>query len=408
MGIDRVVVAGGGLAALRAAECLRAEGYDGSLVMLSEETVAPYDRPPLSKQVLTGETEAASTVLRTPQFYEDNAIELRLGTPARRLDLRARRVHTTDDTLPFDALVLATGSKAQALPTGGELPGVHTLRTVEDARAIRRELMTGPRVVVVGAGFIGAEVASSARALGLDTTVIEGAPAPLGRSVGTEMGSLLGNLHRRHGTVLSCGVGVAELHGAQRVEAVELTDGRRLPADLVVVGIGARPATGWLADSGLRIGDGVVCDATLCAGPPGVYAAGDLARWPNPLFDEPMRCEQWTNAVEQGRHVARNILAGAAGARPFAGSNYFWSDQYGIRIQYAGITGADEVRTVAGSVDSSRFLALYRRDRHVVGALALDSAKQLVRAKTQIERRASWDDALSSLAAGSADPAARK
>jgi NADPH-dependent 2,4-dienoyl-CoA reductase/sulfur reductase-like enzyme len=299
--------------------------------------------------------------------------------------------------VPFDALIIATGSRARELPVAAGVAGVHTLRGLDDARAVREALSARPKVVVIGAGFIGAEVASSARALGLETTIIEAAPVPLGRAVGAEMGSLLGNLHRVHGSVLSCGIGVAKMHGNGRVEAVELTGGRRIAADLVVVGIGVLPNTEWLGGSGLRIGNGIDCDATLCAGPSGIYAAGDVARWPNPLFDETMRCEQWTNAAEQGRHVARNILAGPGGAQPFAGSNYFWSDQYGVRIQYAGVTNADEVSVVAGSVDTNKFLALYRRDQRVVGVLSLNSAKELIKAKVHIERRTSWDDALSAL-----------
>lgn len=397
MSINRVVVVGGGLAALRSAEALRARGYDGTLTLLTDEPVGPYDRPPLSKAVLTGATAAQATVLRAGDFYAHNGIDVQTDCEAVGLDVAGHRVHTAQGSIAFDALIIATGSRARALPNTERLGGVHTLRTLADASAVRAALLQRPRVVVIGAGFIGAEVASSARSLGLQTTVIEAAATPLARAVGEQMGARLADLHTRNGTDLHCGAGVARLHGTDRIECVELTDGRRIPADLVVVGVGVVPNTGWLADSGLRISNGVQCDATLCAGPERIYAAGDVACWPNPLFGDVMRCEQWTNAAEQGRHVARNILADPAQAIEFGGSNYFWSDQYGVRIQYAGITAADEVHVVAGSVPEGKLLALYRRGERLVGALGLDNAKALLRAKLLIERGARWDDALPAL-----------
>jgi NADPH-dependent 2,4-dienoyl-CoA reductase/sulfur reductase-like enzyme len=219
------------------------------------------------------------------------------------------------------------------------------------------------------------------------------------------MGSACAALHRDNGTRVVTGAAVAGLEGDGRVERVALTDGTRLDADLVVVGVGVRPLTDWLAGSGLSLDDGVVCDATLNAGAPGVFAAGDVARWPNPLFGLTMRCEQWTNAVEQGRHAAANLLAGPGAAAPFAGSNYFWSDQYGIRIQFAGVPSAEGVHVVAGEAAEHRFLALYRAGGRVVGALAMRSPRELMRARLLIERRASWDDALAEL--GEAGTAAK-
>jgi NADPH-dependent 2,4-dienoyl-CoA reductase/sulfur reductase-like enzyme len=398
--VRTVVVVGAGLAGLRAAEALRGRGFDGRLVLAGAESELPYDRPPLSKQVLTGEWAPESAALRDAEHFERLSIELLLDSPASSLDLGARTVTVGGRPLGFDGLILATGATPRRLPGADGLAGVHVLRSLDDARAVRRALEGSPRVVVIGAGFIGGEVAASARSRGLDVTILEAQPAPLTRVLGEQMGLACAGLHRDHGVRLITGAGVRALEGDGRVERVMLADGSRLEADLVVVGIGVTPSTAWLEGSGLELRDGVVCDATLGAGAPGVFAAGDVARWPNPLFDATMRCEQWTNAVEQGRHAARNLLAGAREATPFAGSNYFWSDQYGIRIQFAGVPFAQTVQVVAGDPAEHRFLALYGHGGRLVGALAMRSPRDLMRAKLLIERRAGWDEALAELASG--------
>jgi NADPH-dependent 2,4-dienoyl-CoA reductase/sulfur reductase-like enzyme len=276
---------------------------------------------------------------------------------------------------------------------------VHTLRTVDDAAAIAGALDRGPRVVVVGAGFIGSEVAASARSRGLEVTVVEALPVPLVRAVGERMGTACAALHRDHGTDLRCGVGVRALEGRGRVERVVLSDGSALQADLVVVGIGVRPATGWLEGSGLAVDDGLLCGSTLRAAP-GVFAAGDIVRWPNPTFDGPMRVEHWTNAAEQGAVAARNLLAGK-GARPFDSVPYFWSDQYGVRIQLVGHpTGQEEeVRVCHGSVEERRFVALYRRGARLVAALGMNWPRLVMRYRMAIGQRITWEEALA-LAAG--------
>lgn len=250
-------------------------------------------------------------------------------------------------------------------------------------------------MAVVGAGFIGAEVAAAARKRGLDVTVLEALPVPLSRGLGPAMGGACARLHVEHGVDLRCGVTVAAFEGATRVERLVLGDGTTLDADLVVVGIGCAPETAWLEGSGLTIGDGVVCDATCAAGPPGVYAAGDVARWFNPLFDEEMRIEHWTNAAQQGMAAARALLAGPGNAEAFAPVPFFWSDQYETKIQFVGRSRPDdEVRVVHGSVDEGRFVALYGREGRLVGALAFDSPRLLNEYRRLLSQRTTFEAAL--------------
>lgn len=393
--MDRIVVVGAGLAGLRAAEALRQLGFEGAITLVGGEEIGPYDRPPLSKEVLTGEKDPAETVYRTAAEYDDLGVELRLGQPARALDLRSRTVRAGGNDIPFDGLIVATGTAARRLTVSCMSGGIHLLRTLEDARALRGALSSSRHVVVIGAGFIGSEVASSARALGLEVTILEAAPVPLGRVVGVQIGKVCAALHREHGSRLVCDAQVVAIEASHRRLRVRLADGRTIEGDLVVAGVGAVPQTEWLADSGLTIADGLVCDEFLNAGHPAVYAAGDVARWRNPLFGMSMRTEQWTNATQQGRRAPENLLAGHGNGRPYHGSNYFWSDQYGVRIQFAGITDADEIRIVHGSPAEFRFLAYYRKGDRLVGAFAMEQPLPLVRSKLLIERATGWDEALS-------------
>lgn len=398
---------GGGLASLRAIEKLRLDGFDGSIALVTDEPRLPYDRPPLSKEVLTGNRTIASTEYRAAAFYAEHRVDV-LHEAATELDPDAHRLITRERVLEYGDVVVCTGARARRLPPtvmSADLDGVFTLRDADDAARIRRALPSAGRVVVIGAGFIGAEIASSAHALGIPVTLVEALERPLERALGPAMAEACAALHADHGSELLCGARVTAIAGSERVERVILDDGRTIDCDLVVVGIGAVPNVEWLASSGLDISDGVRCDATLKAAP-GVWAAGDVARWPNPLFDRLMRCEQWTNAAEQGRHVARNILAGPTAA-PFAGSNYFWSEQYGVRIQFAGITQVDEVVVVSGSASERRFLALYRLGDTVVGAFAMSAAKHLMQAKLLIERRTDWATALARCGDASSLVAAR-
>ncbi len=389
-----VVVVGASLAGLRAVEEARALGFGGRLIAVGAEPHLPYDRPPLSKQVLAGEWDADRTALRSLP-YDDLAVDWHLGRRAAALNVADRVVLLADgERLGFDACVLATGAVPRTLPETPPLAGIHVLRTLDDCLALRAELEHGPRVVVVGAGFIGAEVAATCRGRGLDVSVLEALPAPMVRGLGPALGRALGQLHVDHGVDLRLGVGVAGFEGHDRVEGVVLGDGRVVAADVVVVGIGVRPATDWLEESGLRLEDGVVCDAT-CLAAPGVVAAGDLARWPNPRFGESMRLEHWTNAAEQGAFVARRLLHRNGDAPVFDPVPFVWSDQYDVKIQVVGVVhGDDRIEIVEGSVADRRFVAAVGRDGRLVGAVAFNRPRPLMQLRRLVAAGAGFDDAV--------------
>ncbi|MFF4597299.1 NAD(P)/FAD-dependent oxidoreductase [Amycolatopsis sp. NPDC001319] len=390
----RVVIVGGSLAGLHAAEELRAAGYDGSLTLVSAERRAPYDRPPLSKQVLTGEWPLDRAALRSSEELAALQADVHLGVHATALDV-SRGIVTTDAglDLPYDGLILATGCAARSLRGEVARPGLHTLRTDEDSRALRRTLLGGGHLVVAGAGFIGMEVAAAARALGADVTVVEPWPVPMQAALGDRIGTALADLHRAHGVKFRLGQTISRVLGAARVGGVELSDGTVLDADAVLVGIGATPATDWLAGSGLDATDGVACDAYLAAGPPGVYAAGDLARWDNPLFGTRMRVEHWSNATEQGAAAARNLLAAPEDRKPFASVPYFWSDQYDTSIQFAGRPGRERVPVVDLDGPQPEFLVLTGESGTLTGVLSVNSPKAFLRLRRMIKNKASLADA---------------
>ena len=364
-------------------------------MLVGAEPSLPYDRPPLSKQVLAGEWGPDEIVLRPADDYSSLALDMRLGRRATALDLDARAVVLDDgERVAFDGLVIATGCRPRLLPGTPDIAGIHVLRTLDDALAIRAALDAAARVVVIGAGFIGSEVAATCRMSGLDVTLLEALPVPLARALGDEMGAACAELHRDNGVDLRVVVAPAGFDGDEQVERVRLSDGSAIDADVVVVGVGVAPETAWLEGSGLALGDGVLCDASCFASAPGVVAAGDVARWHNPLFGVDMRVEHWTNAAEQGMAAARALLAGA-GAEPFAPVPYFWSDQYDAKIQFVGTCAPDdEVRIVHGSVAERRFVAIYGRAGRLVGALALSRPRLLVAYRRLIAERASWEDAL--------------
>ena len=395
--MDQIVVIGGSLAGLRCVEALRRLGYDGRLTWVGAETHLPYDRPPLSKDVLAGTREPDRIALTRGDSFEALDLDLRLGQCATELDLNERVVELESGArVSYEGLVIATGATPKSLPGIGSLGGVHTLRTLDDCLAIRSELERGPRVAVVGAGFIGAEVAATCRQRGLEVCLIEALPAPMAAALGTQIGEVCAAAHRDHGVDLRCGVGVAGLEGDTRVERVRLSDGSSVAADVVVVGIGVTPATGWLETSGLTVDDGVVCDETTAAAP-GVVAAGDVARWTNPLFGESMRVEHWTNAVEQGEAAAARLLAGPDGAVPFAPVPFVWSDQYDLKIQSAGIMKPDdEIHIAHGSLEERRFVALFGRKGRLTGALAFGRARLLMGYRRKIRDGLAWDEACTS------------
>lgn len=424
-----IVIVGAGLAGLRTAEGLRDGGWTGPITLVGDEREEPYDRPPLSKQVLTGAWGPERASLRPSEDLTGRlGLTLQLGVPANRVDVAACAVHLADGrVLPFEGLVIATGTSARRLPGTADAPHVHVVRTLSDAIRLRDRLRTEDlrtedtrtedlraedrrapkRVAVVGAGFIGAEVAAAARGHGCSVTVVEAAAVPLERQLGAEQGHAVAQVHARHGVELRCGVGVSAVdsHGLQ------LTDGSRVEADEIVVGIGVSPNVAWLAGSGIAAeaggpSDGVLADETLRVAPR-VVAVGDIVRWPHPAYAEVepggVRIEHWTNAAESAAHAAATLLADLAGepgrARPFAPVPYFWSDQYplpgGSKIQLLGrTTGFDEVRVVGGSVGDGRWLALYRRGDHLVAALGVTMMRQLAGFRALLEAGCSWDDAL--------------
>ncbi len=391
-----VVVVGASLAGLRVAEGLRQGGYDGRLVVVGEENHLPYDRPPLSKEVLAGEADPSSIGLRDQQRYQELGADWRLGQRAVALDLDSRLVELDDgSSVGFDGLAVTTGARPRTLPGLSHLPGVHTLRTIEDSLALSEALgRPGVRVVVVGAGFIGSEVAATAKARGAEVTLVEALPQPLARVLGDEMGAVCAALHRDHGVSLRLGAGVEAIEGAGRLERLRLTDGGVLDADVVVIGVGVAPNTGWLEGSGLRLADGVICDSA-CFAAPGVVAAGDVARWHHPHLGIDLRVEHWTNAVEQGALAASNLLAGPSGAQAYVPVPYFWSDQYEVKIQYVGHARADdEVRVVHGSTEERKFVAIYGRAGRLTAALAFGRPRQLMAYRRLLAEGASWERAL--------------
>ncbi|MFI5307104.1 MAG: NAD(P)/FAD-dependent oxidoreductase [Polyangiales bacterium] len=379
--LRRVVVVGASLAGLRAAEALRRRGFDGSLALVGAEPHAPYDRPPLSKQLLRGEWTAERVQLRSQADLHALALDLRLGVRAERLDPARRVLQLADGSeLGYDGLVIATGATPRTLAGAPALRGVHVLRTLDDALALRQALDARPRVCVVGAGFIGLEVAASCRTLGLAVTAVEPLPLPLSNKLGSDMASVLADLHRDHGVSLRCGVGVVGLEGHGRVERVRLTDGSAVEADLVVVGVGVQPAVEWLAGSGIAISDGVLCDETCATSLPDVVAAGDVACWRNPRFDERRRVEHWSNAGEMASHAVDRLLGGVTFREPFAPVPYFWSDQYDLKLQVVGSVRADDdVQIVEGALAERKLVALYGRDGRLTGAVCMNRPAQLVR-----------------------------
>ena len=365
---------GGSLAGLRAAEALRRDGHDGPLTIVGEEAHMPYDRPPLSKQVLTRKVEPEAVELHVEEGFDAEWI---LGTQATGLDLESGRVNLEGrETLPFDRLVIATGAHPRVLRDAESKPGVHYLRTIEDSVGLRDDMDRSEKLVVVGAGFIGLEVAASAKQRGLDVTVLEALPVPLERAIGATMGAALAHWHLAHGIDIRLSVGVDAIEGTERVEALRLSDGSILPADIVVVGIGVAPTTDWLEGSGLDIEDGVLCDArmrVMTAGQPrdDIVAAGDVARWSHRAYGPSIRIEHWTNAAEQAEAAARTLMHGDQ-APEYTPTPYFWSDQHGVKIQFVGeARPGDEVAMIEGSVDEDRFVAAYGRDGRLVAALGM-------------------------------------
>lgn len=384
-----VIVVGTSIAGFAAAAELRTGGFEGRIRMIGEEPVRTYQRPPLSKELLAGAEEAS--IAWTPAADDALDLEWLLAERAVALDPSARTVRLAGgDALHYDGLVVATGARARTLPGSDGVGGVHVLRTVDDALGLRAELDHGAeRVAVVGAGFIGAEVAATARRRGHQVTLIDPLPQPLAGVLGERLGARVADLHRAEGVDLRLGVGVDHLDHDGRVRAVVLDDGSRVEADVVVVGIGVIPNVGWLDGSGLPIDGGIVADAT-CAVAPGIVAAGDVARWTSPRYG-PLRIEHWDHAADMGRAAGRRLLTAEDEAQPFDPVPWFWSDQFDARIQMAGRADG-EVQIVDGAIEDDRFVACFVRDDEVTGALAWNWPARAVRYRMRLESPLAWSE----------------
>lgn len=384
-----VAVVGASLAGVETARALREQGFDGRLTVVGDEDRLPYDRPPLSKEYLLGKAETADLALLDGDDEDRLGIDWRLGVRAAGLDLRRRAVALADGTeITADAVVVATGAAPNRLPGTAGLEGVHVLRSLADADALRADLAAGsPRVAVIGGSFIGAEIASACSVLGLETTVVEALDTPMEPVLGPHVARVAAGLHGDNGVRLLRGVPVSGIRGIGRVTGVDLADGTVVTADVVVMGIGAKPATAWLEGSGLELDDGVVCDTGLLTAAGGVAAVGDVARLRD-ADGTSMRPEHWTAAAQQPAVAAANLLAGTA-VQEYRRAPYFWSDQYGVRLQFAGRAApGDEVRVVEGALGEYAFAAVYERDGAVTAAAAMDRPRSFTRLRRGIGRAA--------------------
>lgn len=375
-----VLIIGGGLAGQRAAETLRRRGYDGPLRICCAEPVAPYDRPPLSKRVLAGEVGEESLAYRPRDWYRDNEVELALGDRAASLDPLRHTVRCeSGDRYPYDRLLIATGGAARRLPFLDH-ENVHVLRDVADARGLRAALAPGVRLAIVGAGFIGQEVAATARGLGAEVTLIEALPTPLASILGEEIGGWFADLHREAGVDVRLGAALAEAHGGAAVEELVLADDGRIPCDVVLVGIGTVPATDWLGEHGFAAG--VTVDAGGRSPLPDVFAAGDAALSPGPAGGAHHRTEHWEAAAWQGAAVAKAMLGEEPGTPP---PPSFWSDQYGLRVQCVGDPRGADAAELGGDPGRRDFEVLFSRGGVPVAGLAVGRPAAIKRFRKQIE-----------------------
>ena len=390
----RIVVVGGGVAGTRAVEALRAGGFEGDLTMVDAGADLPYDRPPLSKEFLTGVFDEDEIRLWSAERVAELGVGLRLGTRAVRLDAGRRRLSVRSaadgaDEVEYDRLVLATGVVARRPAAFPALDGVHVLGSLPDARALRSRLRATPGpVVVVGGGFIGGEVAAAAATLGLDVTIVEAGGNLLSTVLTADLAAPLEHLHASTGVRVLRGRAVAGLHGAGRVEGVDLADGTRLPAAVVVLGLGGAPDTGWLHGSAVTLGDGIETDDCLRTTADEVYAIGDAARWRDSATGRHVRHQHWTSAGRQGGHLARTLLGTAA---PYRDVPYVWSDQHGVQLQIAGAADGDEVRFVDGGPGADGYVAVVRRGAHLAGVIALDRRRAFLKLRRTLAGSPLWD-----------------
>lgn len=380
------VIVGASLAGATAAITLRQEGLDGTVTLIGAEHEPPYERPPLSKAYLRGDAPFEKALVRPPAFYAEHGIDTMFGTSAVRIDT-AQRVVELDDhrRVPFDELLIATGGRNRRVSIpGGDLKGVYSLRTVQDADRVRREIVSGRRAVVVGMGFIGSEVTASLRQKGVDVVAIDPSKTPLFRVLGEAVGQTLANLHRQHGVRAIFEDSVGAFEGTERVQRVVTQKGLRLECDFVIVGIGIEPVTDWLEGSGIHVDNGVIVDEYCETNVSGIFAAGDVANHYHPVFERRMRVEHWQNAIKQGAAAARNMLGRRAA---YDDIHWFWSDQYDANLQYAGFHTTWQQLVVRGSVDSGSYLACYINDGRIDAAVGLNRAKDVRRVMPLIKSR---------------------
>jgi 3-phenylpropionate/trans-cinnamate dioxygenase ferredoxin reductase subunit len=380
------VIVGASLAGATAASTLREEGARGRIILIGAEAELPYERPPLSKAYLRGETRVEHAPLRPAAFYADNDIETVLGTRVAKVDSDAKALEVEDGSrIPFDTLLIATGVRNRHIEIpGADLKGIYSLRTVQDAALIRAEIAPGRRAVVVGMGFIGSEVAASLRHAGVEVVAIDPAKTPLFRVLGEAVGQRIAALHQGHGVRTIFEETVKVFEGTQRVSAVLTAQGTRIGCDFAVVGIGVDPVVDFLDGSGVRVENGVVVDEFCKTNVDGIYAAGDVANHYHPVFDRRMRVEHWHNAIKQGAVAARNMLGQNT---RYDEVHWFWSDQYDVNLQYAGYHTSAEQTIVRGSLDSDSFLVCYVNGGRIDAALAFSRAKDLRRVMPLIKSR---------------------
>ena len=363
-----IVIVGASLAGAKAAETLREEGYDGRLVLVGDEAERPYERPPLSKDYLRGESERAKAYVHEEGFYDEHAIELRRGTAAVEVDVAERTVTLEGgERMAWDRLLLAVGAEPRRLPVpGADLEGVLYLRDLADSDRLKATLAAGGRLVVVGAGWIGSEVAASARQLGLEVTLVERLAVPLENVLGATVGRIYGDLHEERGVELVTGAAVEAFEGAGRVERVRLAGGRSIDCAAAVVGIGVAPRTALAEDAGLAVDDGILVDATLQASAPGVYAAGDVANVLHPFYGRRVRVEHWANALNQGPAAARNMLGRE---EPYDRIPYFFSDQYDVGMEYSGLASPTDRVVFRGDPATREMIAFWIADGRVAAGM---------------------------------------
>ena len=390
--MTRIVIVGASLTGASAAVALRDGGFDGSVTLIGAEAHPPYERPPLSKDYLRGEVPFKKSLVKPPEWYAEHDVTTRFGTAAERIDVADRSVVLSGgERIGYDQVLISTGGRNRMLRApGAELDGVFQLRTLADSDRIRAAATDCHRAVVVGMGFIGAEVASSLRALGVEVTAVEPLPTPLYRVLGGEVGAALAALHADNGVSLITEDTVESFEGSGRVEAVVTNSGRKIECNLVVAGIGIEPVTEVVADTPVAVDNGILVDELCRTNVEGVYAAGDVANHMHPLFGRRMRVEHWQNAMRHGRHAAKSMLGAT---EPYAEVHWFWSDQYDANLQYAGHHMAWDELVFRGSVKARSFLAFYIKDGLVDAAVGFNRGKDLRRAMAIVKARRPVDAA---------------